>query len=468
MFITFHGAAKTVTGSQHLIEVNGKRLLLDCGLYQGHRKDMLARNRNLPFHPEQIDAVVLSHAHIDHSGNLPNLIKNGYRGDVLATSATIDLLRSMLPDSGHIQERNAEYANRHRDKDEPEAEPIYTEQDAHDALSSFRAVSYNTPQEILPGVHLTLIDAGHMLGSATVVLDIEERGREHSRRLVFSGDIGRHDIPIIRDPVVPDAADILIMESTYGGRQHDTSDDVKSQLKRVVEQTYARGGSIIMPAFAVGRTQQLVVHLNELAETGQIPQIPVYVDSPLAVNVTEAFKNHPECYDAELTTFMQENNDDDPFGFRQLTYVRSVEQSKALNDREDPIIIISASGMMEFGRVVHHLLRRIEDERNTILVTGWQAPHTRGRQLVDGAETVRIFGKPYKNRAQTHVLNGFSGHADHDELLEWVASIGTKPKRVFLVHGEEEAAAALQSDLDSRYPRTRTEIPNLNQRFEVG
>jgi metallo-beta-lactamase family protein len=467
MHITFHGAAGTVTGSQHLIEVNGYRILLDCGLYQGRRKAMITRNRNLPFNPAEIDRVILSHAHIDHSGNLPNLIKSGYGGEVLMTGATRDLCQSMLPDSGHIQERNAEYANRHRKENEAPAEAIYTEEDARAALERFRAVPFNQSQEILPGVQLTMIEAGHMLGSATVILDIQEQGREHSRRIVFSGDIGRPDIPIIRDPVSPDHANILIMESTYGGRTHDTREDVRAQLKRVVQETFERGGSIIIPAFAVGRTQQIVVHLNELVESGELPALPVFVDSPLATNVTEAFRNNPDCYDSELVDFLNEYNDDDPFGFRNLSYVRSVDESKALNDREDSIIIISASGMIEFGRVVHHLVRRVEDPRHTLLVTGWQAPHTLGRKMVDGAKQVRIFGREYKNRIQTVVLNGFSGHADHDELLQWVDRIDSKPKRVFLVHGEPEAAEALKDGLTERYDRMRVDIPQMDQRFEV-
>ncbi len=460
MKITFYGAVKTVTGSQHLIEVNGTKMLLDCGLYQGRKEDMRRRNRHLPYDATSIDVMVLSHAHIDHSGNIPNLVKSGFDGDIYCTHATRDLCTSMLLDSGHIQERDAEYANRRRKKDEPVVEPIYTQRDAQHALDSFVSVGYNKSHRIAPGVQLTLRDAGHMLGSAMVVLDIDEGGKQ--QRFVFSGDIGREGIPIIRDPSTIDSADILLMESTYGGRTHDAYPDAEKELKDIVLKTFDRRGAIIMPAFAVGRTQQLVVQLNELAERGEIPPFPVYVDSPLAVDVTSAFRQHPECYDDEINAFMESHDDDDPFGFRGLHYIRNVEESKALNNRTDPMIIISASGMMEHGRIVHHLRNRIEYSRNTILVTGWQAPHTLGRRLVDGEKRVRIWGEEYEVNAQVNVLNGFSGHADHDELREWYGKIEQPPARTFLVHGEEEAAQKLAADLPGQ-----VDIPDLNQSFEV-
>lgn len=468
MKITFHGAAQTVTGSQHLIEVNGYKLLLDCGLYQGRRKAMLARNRDLPYNPQELDAVILSHAHIDHSGNLPNLVKNGYTGRIYASAATRDLCADMLPDSGHIQERNAEWANRHRRSTQDEEVPIYTEADARKTLPSFKTVPFHEPREILDGVRLTFIEAGHMLGSATVILDVREYGKDRPRRIVFSGDIGRKGIPIIRDPQIPDSADILIMESTYGGRTHEPYAQTSDKLRKIIIETATRGGIILMPAFAVGRTQQLVVQLNELWETGQIPHLPIYVDSPLASNVTETFRNHPEAWDAELNHFLDISGDDDPFGFDDLTYIRDVEDSIALNDRTDPMVIISASGMMEFGRIVHHLKNRIEEPKNSILITGWMAPYTRGRQIVDRSREVKIFGHPYKNRIETHVLNGFSGHADHDELLAWVDGMVQPPRRVFLVHGEPEAAQALKADLEPRYQKMRVDIPNMDETFEVG
>ncbi len=467
MKITFHGAARTVTGSQHLVDVDGKRILLDCGLYQGRRRDMIERNRNFPFDPASIDVMVLSHAHIDHSGNIPNLVKSGFTGDIVCTHATRDLCASMLLDSGHIQERNAEYANKYRKEGEPLEEPIYTQDDARRSLDSFVSVHYGRKREILPGIELQFIEAGHMLGSAHVILDIKEERKAHKRRLVFSGDIGRRGIPIIRDPHPPTNAEILIMESTYGGRDNEDYLSAKKHLKEIITKTAGRGGSVIIPAFAVGRTQQIIVQLNELAETGQIPNLPVFVDSPLAVDVTSTFRNHPECYDFELNSFLAESGDDDPFGFHNLKYVRSVDESKALNYRVDPMVIISASGMMEFGRIVHHIKNRIHDHRNTLLVTGWQAPGTLGRKFVDGAESVTIFGKEYRVKFDVIVLNGFSGHADHDELLEWVDQIESKPQRTFLIHGEEEAATTLSEGLSRHYPKMQIDIPKLNETFEV-
>lgn len=467
MKLTFHGAARTVTGSQHLLEVNGKRILLDCGLYQGRRKDMMARNRKFSFDAKSLDAVILSHAHIDHSGNIPNLVKSGYKGDILCTPATRDLCGALLMDSGHIQEQNAIYANKFRRKGEPKAEPIYTQDDAQRSLRYFRGLDYHQRQEIVPGVTLTFIDAGHMLGSAMVVLDIREERQAHVKRLVYTGDIGREGIPIIRDPESPHHAHTLIMESTYGGRTHPTYPEAQKQLKRVIMETYERSGVVLIPAFAVGRTQQIVVQLNELVERGELPHIPVYVDSPLAMEATDVFRRHPECYDYALETMIYELNDDDPFGFKGLHYVQSADESKALNERRDPMIIISASGMIEFGRVVHHLKNRINEPRNTLLIVGWQAPHTLGRKLLDGAEYVRIFGHDNRVEMQVEVINGLSGHADHDEMLAWVGGLESIPRNTFLVHGEAESAAALAESLKERYPKMQVEIPDVNQVFEV-
>lgn len=467
MQITFHGAAKTVTGSQHLLHINGKRILLDSGLYQGQRKDMVERNRKFPFDVRSIDAVILSHAHIDHSGNIPNLVKRGFKGDIFTTHATRDLCASMLPDSGYIQERNAEFANKHRRKGEAKAEPIYTEADARRAIRYFRSIPLHQTIEIFPNIRLTLIEAGHMLGSAMVILDFKEEYREHWQRLVFTGDVGRDNIPIIRSPEVPDYADYLIMESTYGGRTHEPYSNTSEQLRQVILDTYECGGVILIPAFAVGRTQQIVVQLNELFERDLIPKIPVYVDSPLAIDATTAFRKHPECWDYELETFIYESGDDDPFGFETLHYVRELNESKSLNYRQEPMIIISASGMMEFGRVVHHIKNRITDKRNALLITGWQAPNTLGRKMADGAPYVKIFGQEYKNKIRTVVMDGFSGHADHNELLNWFDRIKSKPKQVFLVHGEEEAATELSNSLQENY-NLQVHIPNLNEKFEIG
>ena len=466
MKITFHGAARTVTGSQHLIEVNDQRLLLDCGLYQGSRKEAFDRNRNLPFDAASVDAMILSHAHIDHSGNIPNLVKSGFRGDVMCTFATRDLCSTMLLDSAHIQERDVEFVNKKRARQgEPPVEPIYNVEDAVNALEYFNAVGYHRQREVLPGIYVTFLDAGHMLGSAIVVLDIEDRDANRDVRLVFSGDLGRKGIPIIRDPEYVDHADVLIMESTYGNRTHEPYFDSEKKLERIINETYKRGGAIIIPAFAVGRTQQLVYTLHKLMVAHDIPRLPVYVDSPLAINTTSVFRLHPEAYDAEIREFML--SEGDPFGFDSLRYARSVEQSKELNFLREPFIVISASGMAEHGRVLHHLRNRIGDPENTILIVGWQAPNTLGRRLVEGEKVVRIFGEEHKVRARVEVINGFSGHADRNELLEWTGAINKRPRRTFLVHGEEASAFALRDALQDELGFEEVAVPEMQQSFTV-
>ncbi len=469
MRLTFYGAARTVTGSQHMLEVNGQRLLLDCGLYQGKRSESYERNLHLPYKAADVDVLVLSHAHIDHSGNIPNLVKSGFRGEIVCTYATRDLCAAMLLDSGHIQERDVEYVNtRRRKRGEPPVTPIYTQQDALYSLDYFTSQGYHRPRQIARGVTLTLLDAGHMLGSAIVVLDIEDQDTHRDVRLVFSGDIGRVEIPIIRDPETLESADVLIMESTYGDRLHPPYPDATRELKRIITETYQRGGRIIMPAFAVGRTQQLVYTLNQLADAGDIPRLPIYVDSPLAIDVTSVFRLHPECYDDEIREFIMQGNGQqrDPFHFRDLIYTRHVEDSKKLNFLRDPAIIISASGMAETGRILHHLKNNIEDPKNTVLITGWQAENTLGRRLVDHAPQVRIFGDEFQNNAHIEVINGFSGHADRDELLDWVGAIKDKPQRTFLVHGEEAAASALAEDLRQQF-MLRVDVPTWKQVYEV-
>jgi metallo-beta-lactamase family protein len=467
MKITFYGAARTVTGSQHLIEVNGTRLLLDCGMYQGKRSESSERNRRLPFDAKAVDVMVLSHAHIDHSGNIPNLVKSGFRGDIVCTYATRDLCATMLLDSAHIQEQDAEYLNKKkRRKGEPLIDPIYTKEDALASLEYFTAQAYNRPRKIAPGITLTLIDAGHMLGSATVVLNIEDQVARRDVRLVFSGDIGRAGIPIIRDPQTPEAADILIMESTYGDRLHPAYEESSKDLERIIVDAHKRGGKIIMPSFAVGRTQQLVYVLHQLARKGDVPRLPIYVDSPLAVDTTAIYRLHPECYDEEIREFMLQLDGRDPFGFSDVNYVRSVEESKQLNFLREPAIIISASGMAEAGRILHHLKNNIEDPRTTVLITGWQAPETLGRRLVDKAPKLRIFGEEYANNAHVEVLNGYSGHADRDELLDWVGAMRNKPARTFLVHGEEQVALNFAGSLKERFS-LQVDVPQWKQAFEV-
>jgi metallo-beta-lactamase family protein len=466
MKITFHGAARTVTGSQHLVEVNGQRLLLDCGLYQGSRREAFERNLNLPFEAASIDAMILSHAHIDHSGNIPNLVKNGFQGDVVCTFATRDLCSTMLLDSGHIQEKDAEFVNKKRARqNQPPIQPLYTIEDAVNCLESFNAIGYHRQREVLPGVHVTFLDAGHMLGSAIVVLDIEDRDAGKDVRLVFSGDLGRVGIPIIRDPEFVDHADALILESTYGNRLHESYDDSEKELERIVNDTYKRGGAIIIPSFAVGRTQQLVYTLHKLMIQRDIPELPVFVDSPLAINATSVFRLHPEAYDAEIRQFMLGAGD--PFGFGSLRYTRSVEESKELNFLREPFIVISASGMAEAGRILHHLRNRIEDPNNTILIVGWQAPDTLGRRLVEHEPVVRIFGEEHKVQAQVEVLNGFSGHADRGELVNWAKAITKRPRYTFLVHGEEDAALALADALKAEAGYEQVDVPELHQEFAI-
>ncbi|MHB1016040.1 MAG: MBL fold metallo-hydrolase, partial [Desulfurivibrionaceae bacterium] len=389
MKITFHGAAKTVTGSQHLLEVNGKRILLDCGLFQGKRKEAFELNRSGFCAGKDLDCLILSHAHIDHSGNIPCLVKKGFSGDIICTSATRDLCAVMLMDSAHIQEQDVEFTNKLRKKNkQKEFEPLYTKEDVVVAMDQFVGISYNRKREILPGVHLTLMDAGHMMGSANIILDIHDQEKNRDLRLVFSGDIGRSGIPIINDPaVLSEGADILIMESTYGNRQHPPYQESEKELKRIVNETYQRGGTLLIPAFAVGRTQQLVYALHKLFLKRDIPRLPIYVDSPLATRVTDIFRLHPETYDSEIREFLLKDDHSNPFGFDTLHYTQSVEDSKELNFLREPAIIISASGMMEAGRILHHLRKRISDKKNTILVTGWQAPNTLGRKIVEGEET---------------------------------------------------------------------------------
>jgi metallo-beta-lactamase family protein len=465
MKITFHGAAQTVTGSQHLIQVNGQRLLLECGLYQGRRKEAYERNLNLPFEARGVDAVILSHAHIDHSGNLPNLVKSGYEGPIYTTAASAALARVMLLDAAHIQEADVEYVNKKNlDRGEPLVEPLYTTLDAERANRLFRDVAYDEPFEPVEGVTARLVEAGHILGSAAVVLDIEEKGRKS--RLWFSGDIGRRNLPLIRDPVLPEGADWMIMECTYGDKPHRDPQAAYEELRQVVTRTLNRRGKVIIPAFAVGRTQELVYDLHQMMEGGEIPSVPVYVDSPLAVNVTDVFKAHPECFDEETRQFVAEERHRTALGFDRLTYTRSVEESKALNERRDPMVIISASGMAETGRILHHLKNNIEDRRNTVLIVSWQAPHTLGRRLAEGEERVKIFGEVYERRAEVATIGGLSAHAGQDLLCEYALAVRGRARQIFLVHGEEGSAGALREKLRER-EMDGVRYPALHEEVEV-
>jgi len=443
MKLTICGAAQTVTGSKHLIEVNGHRLLLECGLFQGKRKNTYDFNLNFDFDPSSLDAVILSHAHIDHSGNLPNLVKSGFDGSIYATHATRDLADIMLKDSGHIHEYDVKYVNKKRKKKGlPPVEPLYTIQDAARTIPLFRQISYDQAFHPAPGVTARFIEAGHILGSAAILLDLKENGRKV--RFWFSGDIGRPDKPLLRDPVLPGGydVDILMMECTYGDRPHDNIHEAFEEFKEVVRRTVKRGGKVIIPAFSVGRTQTLVYCLNEFMSNGEIPKVPVFVDSPLAVSASNIYRRHPECFDQETRNFISEHRHP-ALDFDQLTYTQSVEDSKALNDRDDPMVIISASGMVEAGRILHHVKNNIDDDRNTILIVSWMAPHTLGRRLADREKEVRIFGETYYRRAQIETINGLSAHAGQGLLVDYARSVVGQAKEIILVHGEKGAAEAL-------------------------
>ena len=445
MRITFCGAARTVTGSSYLMDVNGQKLLLECGLFQGRREDTYTRNQTFNFRPEELAGVILSHAHIDHSGNLPNLVKHGFKGPIFATPATADLAATMLLDSGHIQEADALFVNKRRTRQGlPPVEPLYTEADGGRVGPMFRPIDYDQVFQPVSGVSARLVDAGHILGSAAVVLDIQEDGR--SLRFWFSGDIGREDMPLLRDPVQPADADILMMECTYGDVPHLNPQAAFDQFCAVVVRTVKRGGKVIVPAFAVGRTQELVYSMHRMRHAGQIPNVPIYVDSPLAVNASDIFAKHTECFDEETRRFTDFGKHP-ALAFDQLHYVRTLEESKALNGRPGPMVIISASGMAESGRILHHLRNNIEDPRNTIVIVSWQAPDTLGRRLAEGAHQVRIFGEEFVRRAEVAVVDGLSAHAGQNFLLEYALAARQKVKKIILIHGEEGPEQALQARL---------------------
>ena len=464
MKLTFWGAAQTVTGSMHQLEADGRSYLLDCGMYQGHRKEAEQRNRHFPFPAPSIDAVILSHAHIDHSGNLPLLVKNGFGGPIYTTPASVDLAHAMLLDTAHIQESDVAFLNKWRARRGEEIlEPLYTAEDAQRTLPLFQPVPYYTPKQLSANLSYQCYDAGHILGSSTILLRSQENGREV--RLLFSGDLGRKSMLIIRDPDPPPPADYLIMESTYGGRSHEELQSAKDKLASVIKSTAARGGKVIVPAFAVGRVQQLVLLLHELTNDGRVPNIPIFVDSPLAVDVTAVFRKHPEVFDEETRKYLTDG--DDPFGFKRLTYIREANESKKLNDLHGPCVIISPSGMCEAGRVLHHLRNNLEDPRCTVLITGYQADNTLGRRLLDKAPEVKVFGEPMRVRASVESLQALSAHADQAELLEWMKPLAGTVKKVFLVHGEPDAARTLQQAIQKQYG-VETLLPGWGEKFELG
>jgi metallo-beta-lactamase family protein len=465
MFIQFLGAARTVTGSMHLISVNGSKILLDCGMFQGKRSEAYERNRRFPFNPAEIDAVILSHAHIDHAGNLPNLVKNGFHGPIYATGATRDLCNIMLYDSAYIQERDIEYVNkRNQKKHQPVVEPLYGVLDVTTAMSQFVSVNYEQKIQVVDGISATYLDAGHILGSAVTVLEVEEHGSR--KKIGFTGDLGRKNAPIIKDPQLIGSVDYLISESTYGGKLHDPVTGMKDSLCQVIKRTADRGGKVIIPSFSVGRTQEIVYLLSELFDEGRLPVIPIYVDSPLAVNASDIFRLHTECFDKDMLAHLHAN--EDPFGFNRLIYIRSVEESKKLNSMHSSCVIISASGMCEGGRVVHHLANNLENEINTILIVGYQAEHTLGRRLVEKQPEVSIFGEILQLKAEVVVLNSFSAHAGQDELVEYVRSADQKQlKKIFLVHGEINQIEQFSAKLKELGVKKDIYIPVTGEKAEV-
>jgi metallo-beta-lactamase family protein len=442
MDITFLGAAREVTGSCHLVRAAGAAVALDFGMFQGHRSDARNKNLTLPFAVKELTAVVLSHAHIDHSGRLPMLARNGYDGPIYATPATHDLCAIMLADSAHIQQKDVEYLTRHN---RPVADPLYDMRDVSKIMSRMTCVPYDVPFDVAPGIRGTFVDAGHILGSTSVILDCTENGV--SRRLVFSADIGRWGLPIIRDPNPPSGADVVIMESTYGNRDHTPIEQMPDRLADVVRQTAAKGGRVIIPAFAVGRTQELLYDLHRLTRAKAIPEIPIVLDSPLAIAATTVFATNPEAYDRSEDLV---NVVDDLFDFERLEFTRDSNASKAVNTRRGPMIVIAASGMAEAGRILHHLAHGAPDPRNTILIVGFQAEHTLGRRIVERRPTLKIYGEDVPLRARVEVLNGYSAHADRGELHRWINAVRGTSSRAFpvhLVHGEPEAQDAFAAAL---------------------
>ena len=439
------------TGSRHIVHTEKARILLDCGLFQGRRSETIERNRHLGFRARDIDVMVLSHAHIDHSGALPRLYRQGFRGTIYCTPATRDLCAAMLEDSAEIQAQDAAYINRKIAKNGANmapVEPLYDQKDVIGTLKLMVGVPYHRPQTIAEGVTLTYYDAGHVLGSAMVALDVDVVGEQ--RRLVFSGDLGRHNMPILRNPEVPAGASCLIMESTYGDRNHDPIEEMDDRLDEVIARTVGRGGKVVVPSFALERAQELIYSLKKLKDRGRLADVPVYVDSPLTVKLTDVFRMHPECFDDRTRESLLEG--DSPFDFDGLRYVSSVEDSKAIDRSDQPCVIISASGMCEFGRVVHHLVATIEDRKNAVLIVGWQAQHTLGRRLVEQRTRVRIFGVERERRAEVFVLNGFSAHAGQDDLLAYAEAVREAGplRQIALVHGEDQGRHTLKSLLEER------------------
>ncbi len=464
MRVHFLGAARTTTGSLYLLELNGTRLLLECGLFQGRRGESIERNRTFPFSPPEIDMVILSHAHIDHCGNLPNLCRQGFEGNIYCTFATRDLASVMLEDSAEIQKDDAAFVSKKRAKRGlPPVEPLYSATDAEKAVRQFVAINYDRPFPVADGLTVTFRDAGHILGSSQVMLDIRENGRRF--RYLFSGDIGRGADDILRDPEPVADVDYLQVESTYGAREHTSKRNANEEVARIVLETLQNKGKVIIPSFSVGRTQQIVYTLHQLTLAGQLPRVPIFVDSPLSVNATEVYRLHPECFNQNIYKFLREK--ENPFGMENLTYIREVAHSMKLNDLHEPAIIISASGMAEAGRIRHHLANHIGNPANLILFIGYCAEHTLGAQILAGQNPVNIFGEPYQVRARVASLDSFSGHADKDELERYVQAMDGNIKVISVIHGEESQSLAFGETLRTLKPNAKVIVPEYQQVLEL-
>jgi metallo-beta-lactamase family protein len=464
MKIQFLGATRTTTGSMYLLELNGRRVLLECGLYQGRRDDSVERNLHFPFDPQTLDAAILSHAHIDHCGNFPNLYRQGFTGNIFCTFATRDLANIMLQDSAHIQQADTLFVNKLRArKGLPPVAPLYSITDAEMVTRQFIAVGYDRPMLVSDGLTVTFRDVGHILGSAQVVLDVREGDRRF--RYLFSGDVGRGGDPILRDPDTVDGADFLQIESTYGNRLHGERHAGAMAAEKAVLETLQHGGKVIIPSFAVGRTQQVVYALNRAIRDHHFPAVPTFVDSPLAVNATEVHRLHPECFNQDIYEFLRTVAN--PFEMGNLTYIRDVEQSKKLNDLAGPMVIISASGMAESGRVLHHLRNNIGDPKNLVLFVGFCAEHTLGAQIIAGRETVNIFGEPHRVRARVASVDALSGHADKEELVRYVQRLKGNLQRVFVIHGEEEQSLPFAETLRGLLPKAGVLVPVPGQAVEI-
>ena len=465
MKLTFLGATQTVTGSKFLLESGSRRVLIDCGLFQGLKELRLRNWEEPPVDPSSVDAVILTHAHIDHTGYLPRFVRQGFKGPVYATAATVDLCRILLPDSGHLQEEEARFRNKHHRTKHREALPLYTVDDAVAALEHLKPVSYGKLYEVIPGLRFEMMPAGHILGSAFV--RFTEGNPPAGKTVLMTGDIGRYDQPIIFDPTLVDRADYLVLESTYGNRLHSDKEGPtgKEQLRDIVVQTESRGGTVLIPSFAVGRAQEVLYTLRELEEENRIPVLPVYVDSPMAVNAFEIYRDHTEEHDIEMKELTKSGAG--PLCTRNVQFTRSVEDSKAINDQKQPSIIISANGMATGGRILHHLMHRIPDQRNAIAFVGFQAAGTRGRTLVEGARTVRIFSADYPVKATIHVVDAFSAHGDYSEILHWLEGFKAAPRKTFLVHGEPKAIQGMQERIEGTFKSWRVEAPNYLESFDL-